>query len=169
MAANRKNSSSESSTSAINSSTLKERLYSQGDDDDDRETEELVCGVVAGSGDSQQGPPPQGCEPDLFSILSSMHLTNQMGGGQGGAVTHPVLVASRKRKILDAGNGSSWSGGSGKINGMKPPAMRRNSDTDEEEEPQLQTPQCSQTGIIVRNFRIHFKFAKQSIFRRREF
>ena len=50
-------------------------------------------------------------DPDLFAILSSMHLTNQLNslGNQSttaqiiSAMPHPVLVASRKRKILDGG------------------------------------------------------------------
>ena len=89
-------------------------------------------------------------DPDLFAILSSMHLTNQLNsqGGQSTAqimaMPHPVLVASRKRKILDGGGHGGFSGGgSGKINGTRHPAHRRNSD---EEEAPLQTPNCSQSG-----------------------
>ena len=87
-------------------------------------------------------------DPDLFSILSSMHLTNHIQTNTTAtAVTmpHPVLVASRKRKILDGGVTFSG-GGSGKINGMRHPAHRRGSDDDDIEAP-LQTPQCSQSGI----------------------
>ena len=101
-----------------------------------------------------------GQDPDLFAILSSMHLTNQLNSLAGGqvnaaqllAMPHPVLVASRKRKILDAGGHSGFSGGvSGKINGTRHPAHRRNSD---EEEAPLQTPNCSQSGQLlqVNNF-----------------
>ena len=95
-------------------------------------------------------------EPDLFSILSSMHLNNQLnsngslgvGGPQVINMPHPVIVTSRKRKILDGGHGSGINGnGAGKMNGMRPPAHRRTSDDDDEAP--LQTPQCSQSGMYL--------------------
>ena len=90
-------------------------------------------------------------DPDLFAILGSMHLTNQLqglastsipiSGTSTSAMPHPVVIASRKRKILDAG-------GSGKMNGgTRHPHHRRNSDLDDDNN--LQTPQCSQSGICV--------------------
>ena len=94
---------------------------------------------------------PQHQDPDLFSFLSSMHLTNQIQTNTTAtAVTmpHPVMVASRKRKILDGGgHGGFGSGGSGKINGMRHPVHRRGSGDDDIEAP-LQTPQCSQSGML---------------------
>ena len=92
-------------------------------------------------------------EHDLFSILSSMHLTNHITGNHTAshsqqimAMPHPVVVASRKRKILDGGGHGGFSGGgsAGKLNGTRHPALRRNSDDDDEAP--LQTPQCSQSG-----------------------
>ena len=90
-------------------------------------------------------------DPDLFAILGSMHLTNQLQNLQSTTsipltaastltsnMPHPVVIASRKRKILDAG-------GSGKMNGgTRHPHHRRNSDLDDDNN--LQTPQCSQSG-----------------------
>ena len=95
-------------------------------------------------------------EPDLFSILSSMHLTNQQSVGAGSSTNqtqvismpHPVIVASRKRKILDGGHGSVNGSGAGKMNGMRPPAHRRTSDDDEDVNINLQTPHCSQSGML---------------------
>ena len=111
---------------------------------------------------------------DLFAILSSMHLNNQLnmsstGNNQGSATSglgnsgssgqilampHPILVASRKRKILDGGHGGFNGGGSGKISGQRHPLHRR--DSHEEEEAPLQTPNCSQSGKILK---IGFFFA----------
>ena len=95
--------------------------------------------------------PQQHQDPDLFAILGSMHLTNQLQNLQSTSVPisasstltsnmpHPVVIASRKRKILDAG-------GSGKMNGgTRHPHHRRNSDIDDDNN--LQTPQCSQSGM----------------------
>ena len=69
-----------------------------------------------------------------------MHLSqHQIPGTQ-------QLVASRKRKILDHGDrGSVGGSSSGKFNGLRPPALRRNSDDDLP----LHTPQCSQSGKNV--------------------
>ena len=77
-------------------------------------------------------------DSDLFSFLSAMHLSqHQIPGTQ-------QLVTSRKRKILDHGDRGSLGGSSsGKFNGLRPPALRRNSDDDLP----LHTPQCSQSGM----------------------
>lgn len=99
-----------------------------------------------GSGGHHNEPTCQ--DPDLFSILNSMHLSNQLtaASAQIMAMPHPVVVQSRKRKILDErGHGFNGSG-SGKLNGTRNPAHRRNSDDDEEAG--LHTPQCSQSGKL---------------------
>ena len=113
-------------------------------------TEAVIAAAVAAEHGGQHH-----IEPDLFSILSSMHLNNQLnsngsllggGGPQVINMPHPVIVTSRKRKILDGGHGSGINGnGAGKMNGMRPPAHRRTSDDDDEAP--LQTPQCSQSGM----------------------
>ena len=76
-------------------------------------------------------------DADLFSFLSAMHLSqHQLQGTQ-------QLITSRKRKILDHGDRGSLGGSrSEKFNGLRPPALRRNSDDDLP----LHTPQCSQSG-----------------------
>ena len=139
------------------------------------EVERLAAAALAAEQHGVVGPLGPHIDADLFSILNSMHLTNQQmsaigapnqtgsGGGVGGHVPGggstgapqnvinmplPVIVASRKRKILENSiNGS----GPGKLNGMRPPAHRRTSDDDDEAP--LQTPQCSQSG---RNFFLTF-------------
>ena len=77
-----------------------------------------------------------------------MHLSqHQIPGTQ-------QLVASRKRKILDHGDrGSVGGSSSGKFNGLRPPALRRNSDDDLP----LHTPQCSQSGKnVTLDWNLHF-------------
>ena len=126
----------------------------------------LAAAALAAEQNGVVGPLGPHIDADLFSILNSMHLTNQQmsagmvnnqmgsgggahpGGGSGSGgpqnvinMPLPVIVASRKRKILE--NSISGSG-PGKLNGMRPPAHRRTSDDDDEAP--LQTPQCSQSG-----------------------
>ena len=106
-------------------------------------------------------------DPDLFAILGSMHLTtNQLqgltsssipisSGSSTSAMPHPVVIASRKRKILDAG-------GSGKMNGgARHPHHRRNSDLDDDNN--LQTPQCSQSGIFQFTFISFWKIRQADV------